>query len=162
MHNCNCIIYIGPDDIIDKAHTEYNINSKGYKSYTLIRGCNKSVIIDEIEEFADHIFCNTKIRFIDTKDKITYIGSVAFGMNNNLEKIILGKNVRTIVSDSISSSKLKEVYIRATEPPENENTFSSHAANFKIYVEPGCGEVYKNHPDWSNLRNFIQEAESEF
>ncbi len=168
--NCNAIILTNDD--LNKEHLVYG--NHVYLKNTMVRGCANTAIPNTVEDFADHIFCSVaKLPFLDTGNHVKYIGHNAIWNMPDLERLTLGSNIEKIYyySGLTYNDKLKTIRIRAKVPPQavesDGNTIYNGSIEIsehiqKIYVEPGCEEVYKNHPSWSNFTTKIQEAESEF
>ena len=106
-----------------------------------------------------------KLKYLDTGNNVKYIGDNAIWNLDDLETLILGSNVSIINSSGLTGNdNLKTIYVRAKTPPVNPNNTYIQLTNppTVIWVEPGYGDIYKNHSSWSYWANVIQEAESEF
>lgn len=168
--NCNAIILTNDD--LNREHLIFG--QSVYHKNTLVRGCANTFLPNSIEDFADHIFCSVaNLKYLDTGNNATYIGNSSLWNLKDLETLILGANIARITSGSITSvPKLKTVYIRAKTPPIHvSGNYELNTAIIlnrvdappeKIYVEPGCGELYKNHYAWSIYSDIIEEMEGEF
>ena len=175
-NNCNSIILTNDDPLAEHLML-YSNPDRRYSKNTLIRGSKNTFIPKSIEDFSDHVFCSISgLNYIDTGNNVTYIGNSSLWNLSDLETLILGANISRIMIGSITEDpKLKTVYIRAKTPPipvnydneiilegdiEGKITISSTPT--KIYVEPGYGDIYKNHYAWRHYESIIEEMPGEF
>lgn len=72
-------------------------------------------------------FSGTRISMIEIPDKTRTIGEDAFAYIESLHTVVLGKTVSTLSKGAFYDSNVKDVYVKALNPPSlGSYTFSSH------------------------------------
>lgn len=106
-------------------------------------------------------FNNTAISELVVGDQVLQIEEKAFGYNDNLRKVSLGRNIEFIGREAFSNcSQIQVLVCLAKEPPSAAGAFDGCDFDRTILEVPkGCVGIYRNAPGWKEFKNITEHHE---
>lgn|GEM_PF-4805830 len=102
-----------------------------------------------IKEISDlcFTFCS-RLKSIELPRTVRHIGQSAFEYSG-LEVIHIGERIETIYSNAFVGTPLKEIYIKATTPPQAQYIIEhGRGRQIVLHVPATAVNAYRNHPYW--------------
>ncbi len=103
---------------------------------------------------------STGISHVVLPEAAVVLGTGLLNYSFTIDEITVGPKVTTINGTALSDIPgLKKLYMTALTPPTIAANFLTTTLNpqLRILVPAGCGEAYKNAPNWSALAAYITE-----
>ena len=138
-----------------KYHSEDNCIIET-ASHTLILGCKKSVIPDDVTSIGDRAFMDCEsLASIEIPASVTSIGDYAFSNCTGLTSIDIPASMTSIGEGAFADCEsLASVTIYAPELSYyGIGAFDNNASNRKIYVFRNCLDTYKEQASWMCVDN---------
>ena len=136
-----------------KYHSEGNCIIET-ASHTLILGCKKSVIPDDVTSIGDRAFMDCEsLASIEIPASVTSIGDYAFSNCTGLTSIDIPASMTSIGEGAFADCEsLASVTIYAPELSYyGIGAFDNNASNRKIYVFRNCLDTYKEQASWTDV-----------
>ncbi len=132
---------------------------------TLIAGCKRTIIPNDITKINDYAFWNcTGLTSIKIPGSVTAIGNYAFNGCTGLTSVTIPNSVTTIGDYAFTNcTDLTDVYCHATTVPETRSSAFNHsnATNATLHVPATAIESYRATAPWSYLGTIVAIEGSE-
>ncbi|MBR6032116.1 MAG: leucine-rich repeat protein [Bacteroidaceae bacterium] len=171
------LIVSGPINATDFTYMKQLVNTENLQSIELdqartstvaantFQGVKKLVSIKlplTMTSIGSNAFSNSGIKFIEIPDKVTSVGGDAFAYCSGLATVVIGKGVRTMEQGVFYSSSVKEVYIKALNPPtlNGVSDYLFSGKNRVIHVYASAVDKYKN-ANWERFGTIVGDLTDE-
>ena len=118
-------------------------------------------------QIGSNAFSLSGLNSIEIPDKVKSIGGDAFAYCENLKTVIIGKSVTSISQGAFYQSKVKDVYVKAANPPSisgyllsNNPTIHVYASSLQKYQDSGWadyGTIVGDLDEWEEATSLNEE-----
>ncbi|MCM1518081.1 MAG: leucine-rich repeat domain-containing protein [Pseudoflavonifractor sp.] len=122
----------------------------------------KTLVIPEgVIEIGENAFNDiSEVKELSLPSTLVNIGRIAFTFNDQIETLWIPSNVEKLTDPFVRWSKLKNIYILNTVPPQFFDVYYYEIReDITLYVPKGCKEAYQNAQVWSFFKNIVEMEE---
>lgn len=133
----------------------------GFRAFLESNLSGKIVIPDLIDCVSEEAFNKTRISEVVVGDQVLQIEKNAFGRNEELKRVELGKNIEFIGAHAFSDCpQLQLMVVNAKEPPYAPEAFTGcDFTRTIIEVPEGCVDAYRHADGWKQFQNITEHHE---